>query len=212
MTHDNVYGFCESKCKVEVPTKVEFEELDSKLNDEVQARGQAIADVMNTIDERLLTRRVISITDGQTLLDEVKNMNVGDELIIGAITVVPDTDGEDDGNIVMSMGSFVSVEGSRLAGNCPMVVGKTDKTNVNCWSLTTLTDSFMPFAFSLGSDGKLYNDFYKVFTPSRISKIEGCYIIKHATAEGGGAINLTYEPWTFTLDDGTTVTKEVCIK
>lgn len=30
MAHDKVYGFCESKCKVEVPTKKEFDTLKTK--------------------------------------------------------------------------------------------------------------------------------------------------------------------------------------
>mgnify|MGYP003289794437 CR=1 FL=1 len=42
MAHDKVYGFCESKCKVEVPNKVEFEELKSETT------GEGLVQTINT--------------------------------------------------------------------------------------------------------------------------------------------------------------------
>lgn len=40
--HSKVYGFCESKCKVEVPTKTEFEALKSETS------GEGLVQIVNT--------------------------------------------------------------------------------------------------------------------------------------------------------------------
>lgn len=59
MAHDKVYGFCESKCKVEVPTKKEFDELKSTTS-EFYSKNKSVIGSWEVEDTALsVFRRVI---------------------------------------------------------------------------------------------------------------------------------------------------------
>lgn len=61
MAHDKVYGFCESKCKVEVPSKAEFDEFKNSISEET---------LINTINEKVIEVakpiKIIKVTSGET--------------------------------------------------------------------------------------------------------------------------------------------------
>lgn len=209
MVHTKVYGYCDAKCKVEVAPKETVDQIDARIDSEIEARAEAIAEVQAEINARITSRQIIAISDGQALFNEIKNMNVGDELIFGKINVVTPVNGSDDGNIILSGGTFDKGY-SNLFGNCSMTVGSASKVYGTGSQIVMLTDSFY-VSFSTLNEGVWVNDGYKTFEPSRISKMEDCYIVKRGNAEIDN-VNLNYETWTFTLDDGTTVTKEVCVR
>lgn len=68
MAHDKVYGFCENKCKVEVPSKAEFEELKSETS------GEGLVQIINTkLNEIGFVPRVIEKLNGSS-----KTVNAAD--------------------------------------------------------------------------------------------------------------------------------------
>lgn len=192
MAHDKVYGFCESKCMVEVSAKDNVDSIDARVG---------------AIEEMVTHKTVIPISDAQTLYDEIQNMEVGDELIFERIIVVPDSDGADNGNIGIDNGIFKKVDENGLSGTCRVTVGDTSQTDgVGCH--ISFYDGTFQLFFSSVSDGVWKDGFYKVFTIARISEIYDCHIIRM----GNATVGLNYEEWTFTLEDGTVVTKEVCVR
>lgn len=217
MTHEKVYGFCESKCRVEVSSKEEVESIEAKLDAEIDVRGKAISQVQDDINEKITNRQVIPITNAQTLYDQIRDMNVGDELIFNRITIVPGESGVDYGDLVLGSGvfkkTFKGESNDRCPGSCPASFGNTDKTLVSGTDLTTLGDGHFYFDYKTVSDGE-WTGGYKTFDVSRISRIEECYVIRYGAGYDSvnGVSNLNYETWTFTLEDGSIITKEVCVR
>ena len=208
MVHTKVYGYCDAKCKVEVAPKETVDQIDTKLDGEIVARAEAIAGVQAEIDRRVRSRQVIELTDGHTIYEQILNMNIGDEFIFGKMKIPVGTVAE--WTLNLSMGVFTKIDNDVLGGRAVLFEGDINSTYGTVTQIQAFSGNTLRVVFSKieedGSLGQLNQD----LNDTDITDIEDCYVIKNGINEG--AVNLNYETWTFTLDDGTTVTKEVCVR
>lgn len=223
MVHTKVYGYCDAKCKVEVAPKEVVEQIDARIDSEIDARAEAISDVrseivglQNDINEKITSRQLIQIENGQTLFAMIQDMNIGDELIFDEIKITPGVN--ETSNRVLRNGCLKKIDETKLGGKCSTTdidPADTTQTLNGILERMSIEGSSLKVVYSTELDDEWCTGVYSFsFDATRVQQAIDCHMIKYGNSDGSssGVINLNYETWTFTLDDGSTVTKEVCVR